>query len=282
MRRDPLEVAGAERGPQHVDVTRRRLRHEQRDRDVVAGHGMTLPAGSYAGGDRGRSPGRAARPARCGPSTPAPGGSRPPSAAPWSSCSRASRWRRASDPTPSTSAAARARRCWPGRGPSPRCCGSASTCTAPRWPPPPPDDRGRRRTGRSHGSAPGPPAPSRAPTCGSTSATASTCCPGESTSNRCRRCRSCSPTPGRRRPTAPGASSRRPSSSCWSSRLRPQGRLELATDDAAYGAQMLDVLGRCPRLRGGPVTTLDGPATFYERRARAAGRQVLHLRYVVR
>ena len=64
------------------------------------------------------------------------------------------------------------------------------------------------------------------------------------------------------------------------SRLRPQGQLALATDDLAYGTQMLDVLGRCPRLRGGPVTTLDGPATFYERRARAAGRQVLHLRYV--
>ena len=64
------------------------------------------------------------------------------------------------------------------------------------------------------------------------------------------------------------------------SRLRPRGCLELATDDAAYGAQMIDVLGGCARLQGGPVAWLAGPPTFYERRAVAAGRPVLHLRYV--
>jgi tRNA (guanine-N7-)-methyltransferase len=63
-------------------------------------------------------------------------------------------------------------------------------------------------------------------------------------------------------------------------RLRPRASVELATDDPAYGAQMLAVLGRCPRLEGGPVARLEAPPTFYERRARAAGRHVLHLRYL--
>lgn len=63
------------------------------------------------------------------------------------------------------------------------------------------------------------------------------------------------------------------------SRLRPGGHLELATDDPSYGAQMLAVLGSCPRLRGGPVAALGTAPTFYEQRARAAGRPVLQLRY---
>ena len=68
--------------------------------------------------------------------------------------------------------------------------------------------------------------------------------------------------------------------------LAPRGRLHLATDDAPYLRQMLEVLEDCPRLVNalGSGRASDRPAlgheTKFERLFRARGREVRHLQFV--
>jgi tRNA (guanine-N7-)-methyltransferase len=58
-------------------------------------------------------------------------------------------------------------------------------------------------------------------------------------------------------------------------RLRPGGRLRVATDDAAYAAQVLQAVAACPLLEGGiAARPQDRPVTAFERRALEAGRAV--------
>lgn len=59
------------------------------------------------------------------------------------------------------------------------------------------------------------------------------------------------------------------------SRLRPGGRLHVATDWPHYAEQVLAVVGACPQLDGGPVPRPDRPVTRFERRARKEGRAVV-------
>ncbi len=62
--------------------------------------------------------------------------------------------------------------------------------------------------------------------------------------------------------------------------LAPGGLLELATDDARYGAAMRDRVAADPRLVPVPdAGRADRPLTYYERRAIEAGRPVLDLCY---
>lgn len=57
------------------------------------------------------------------------------------------------------------------------------------------------------------------------------------------------------------------------SRLRPGGILHCATDWEHYAAQMLDVLGACPQLRGGIVQRPPSrPMTKFEQRGLSEGR----------
>lgn len=64
-------------------------------------------------------------------------------------------------------------------------------------------------------------------------------------------------------------------------RLRPGGRLRVATDDASYAAQALDAVRGCPLLDGGPVPRpAHRPVTRFERRAVAAGRPVVDVEAV--
>lgn len=59
-------------------------------------------------------------------------------------------------------------------------------------------------------------------------------------------------------------------------RLRPGGRVRVATDDAGYAGQVLDAVRRCPLLHGGTVSRpADRPVTRFERRAITAGRPVV-------
>lgn len=63
------------------------------------------------------------------------------------------------------------------------------------------------------------------------------------------------------------------------SALRPDGLLELATDDAAYAAAMTAAIRAETRfVPAGPPARADRPATYYERRATDAGRTVHDLR----
>lgn len=57
-------------------------------------------------------------------------------------------------------------------------------------------------------------------------------------------------------------------------RLRPGGRLHVATDWPDYAEQVLQVLAGCPDLLGGVVARPPRPVTRFEARALAAGRQV--------
>ena len=61
------------------------------------------------------------------------------------------------------------------------------------------------------------------------------------------------------------------------SRLRPGGRLHVATDWAAYAEQVEAVLAATPGLSGGPVPRPDRPVTRFEQRARDEGRTVVDL-----
>jgi tRNA (guanine-N7-)-methyltransferase len=66
-------------------------------------------------------------------------------------------------------------------------------------------------------------------------------------------------------------------------RLRPGGRLRVATDDASYAAQVLQAVGQCPLLDGGVVARPDDrPVTAFERRALDAGRPVTDIAAVRR
>jgi tRNA (guanine-N7-)-methyltransferase len=61
-------------------------------------------------------------------------------------------------------------------------------------------------------------------------------------------------------------------------RLRPGGRLRLATDWADYARQMAEVLAGSPDLEGGPVPRpLDRPLTRFERQGLAKGHSVVDL-----
>jgi tRNA (guanine-N7-)-methyltransferase len=59
------------------------------------------------------------------------------------------------------------------------------------------------------------------------------------------------------------------------SRLRPGGRLHVATDWPPYAEQVLTVLAASPDLDGGPVPRPDRPVTRFEARALADGRPVV-------
>ena len=59
------------------------------------------------------------------------------------------------------------------------------------------------------------------------------------------------------------------------SRLRPGGRLHVATDWPDYAEQVLEVVGASPDLDGGAVPRPDRPATRFERRALREGRPVV-------
>jgi tRNA (guanine-N7-)-methyltransferase len=277
VRRDPLEVSGAERGPQHVDVASCRWGHEQRDRDVVTGHGMTLPAGSYAGAMRTERSGSAADNAVR------------TFHAPTGRFSAAKR-RALVELLPGL-ALARSERpdgldfgCGTGEALLARARAEpdvlwlgvdvhrASLATA-----------AIRAIGGSARTEPVDAAPASPEVTPNVRLHL-----GDGVDVLSRRIDVESlqavqilfPDPWPKAAHRARRLIQAPFVELLVSRLRRQGRLELATDDAAYGAQMLDVLGRCPRLRGGPVTTLGGPVTFYERRALDDGREVLHLRYV--
>jgi tRNA (guanine-N7-)-methyltransferase len=58
-------------------------------------------------------------------------------------------------------------------------------------------------------------------------------------------------------------------------RLRPGGRLHVATDWPHYAEQVLDAVAACPDLGGGQVARPDRPVTRFERRALAEGRPVI-------
>jgi tRNA (guanine-N7-)-methyltransferase len=58
-------------------------------------------------------------------------------------------------------------------------------------------------------------------------------------------------------------------------RLRPGGRLHVATDCADYAAQVLAVVAGCDALEGGAVPRPDRPVTRFEQRAHRAGRPVV-------
>ena len=60
------------------------------------------------------------------------------------------------------------------------------------------------------------------------------------------------------------------------SRLRPGGRLHVATDWPAYAEQVVAAVAGCPRLRLVPVRH-GRPSTRFERQAQAAGRPVVDL-----
>ena len=57
-------------------------------------------------------------------------------------------------------------------------------------------------------------------------------------------------------------------------RLRPGGRLHVATDWASYAEQVLEVVGGCPDLELVSQDRGDRPATRFERRGLAAGREI--------
>jgi tRNA (guanine-N7-)-methyltransferase len=64
------------------------------------------------------------------------------------------------------------------------------------------------------------------------------------------------------------------------SRLRPGGLWRLATDWADYAEQMQQVLDAEPALQGGPVERWDArPVTKFERKGRAAEREIVDLAY---
>jgi tRNA (guanine-N7-)-methyltransferase len=58
-------------------------------------------------------------------------------------------------------------------------------------------------------------------------------------------------------------------------RLRPGGRLHVATDWPEYAAQVLAVVGAAPHLAGDVVPRPPRPDTRFERRARSEGRPVV-------
>lgn len=58
-------------------------------------------------------------------------------------------------------------------------------------------------------------------------------------------------------------------------RLRPGGRLHVATDWPDYAEQVLDAVAGCPLLDGGAVPRPDRPVTRFEQRARREGRAVV-------
>lgn len=67
------------------------------------------------------------------------------------------------------------------------------------------------------------------------------------------------------------------------SRLRTGGEWRLATDWADYAEQMREVLDAEPALAGGLVPRWEErPVTRFERKAAAAGREIIDLRYVRR
>jgi tRNA (guanine-N7-)-methyltransferase len=59
------------------------------------------------------------------------------------------------------------------------------------------------------------------------------------------------------------------------SRLRPGGRLHVATDWPAYAEQVLEVVAGCSELHGGAVARPERPVTRFERRALRDGRPVV-------
>jgi tRNA (guanine-N7-)-methyltransferase len=59
------------------------------------------------------------------------------------------------------------------------------------------------------------------------------------------------------------------------SRLRPGGRLHVATDWPAYAEQVLEVVAASPDLDGGAVPRPERPVTRFERRALREGRPVV-------